>query len=165
MGHHPVSVPWQARDGQEIMRPEDNKIERGFSDEQCAFINKNVGVSRRTLRDVAELFNKAFQLKLSYEEFIGLRADAISNNRCKTTYFRNYFKGENSSERELRKQKFVLKSRITGGCQYQLADDEAACGSATTGRFCEKHVRLGHKRQADTRRGIDYIDSSLGKYG
>ena len=165
MGHHPVTVPWITRDGQEILRPNSRLEGMRFTDEQCVFVNDNVGVSRRTLKDVATMFNKTFAMNISYENFLELRADAIASGRCKTTYFRNYFKGENSSERELRRQKTVLKSRMTGGCQYQASHDEMACGAATNGRYCEAHVRSGYQHSHGASRGADYIDSSLGKYG
>ncbi len=165
MGHHPVSAPWNTGDGQEILQSKIKQDGNKLTDEQCAFINDNVGVSRRTLSDVADMFNQAFGSSISYEVFLQLRADAIESGRCKTTYFRNYFKGENSSERELRKQQTVVRSRIIGGCQFQISPDEKVCGAATNGRFCEAHVRSGYKRNQDANRGGDYIDSSLGKYG
>ena len=162
MGHHPDNVSWTTRDDKARLRS--NQLEK-LTDEQCNFINNNVGVSRRTLRDVSLMFNEKFETKIEYSEFLRLRSEAISAGRCRTTYFRNYYKGENSSERELRKQKSVLKSRLIGGCQYQDLKSNEACGVKTTGRYCEAHVRAGHKPRQDTRRGADYIDSSLGKYG
>jgi len=159
MGHHPKSAEWDRLSGN------GKPAQSTLSGAQCKFINENVGVSRRTLRDVCELFNSEFETHISYEEFMALRADAIADGRCRTTYFRNYFKGENSSERELRQQTPVLKARITGGCQYKSDIMKTACGNTTQGRFCEIHARTGYKRNAGTLRGRDYIDSTLGKYG
>ncbi len=159
MGHHPKTAAWETSGGTvKAARPK-------LTDKQCAFINDNVGISRRTLRDVCNLFNAAFDTAYSYEAFLEARADAIHAGRCRTTYFRNYFKGENSSERQLRLQRPVLHSRLIGGCQYQLSAKGHACGAETSGRFCENHVRLGHVRDDDASRGYCYIDSSLGKYG
>ena len=159
MGHHPKSAEWDKLGG-------NGKLARlALSATQCKFINENAGVSRRTLRDVCNLFNAEFKTNLSYEEFMSLRADAIADGRCRTTYFRNYFKGENSSERELRRQTPVLKARITGRCQFKSDVMTSVCGAETQGRFCEKHARAGYRHYSGTLRGREYLDSTLGRYG
>jgi len=159
MGHHPKTAAWEASGG--TVKAARFKL----TETQCAFINDNVGISRRTLRDVCNLFNVAFDTAYSYEAFLEARADAINDGRCRTTYFRNYFKRENSSERQLRIQKPILRSRLVGACQYQDGLEGQACGAETSGRFCETHVRLGHIKDDNASRGYCYIDSSLGKYG
>lgn len=159
MGHHPKTAAWDSCGGMvKAARPK-------LTNKQCAFINDNVGISRRTLRDVCNLFNEAFDTAFSYEAFLEARAGAINDGRCRTTYFRNYFKGENSSERQLRIQKPILRSRLVGACQYQDSESDRVCGAKTSGRFCEAHVRSGHVRDDNASRGYCYIDSSLGKYG
>lgn len=136
-----------------------------LNDAHCRFLNDNVGISRRTLRHVHVMFNETFGTALSWHGFMALRSDAIKDGRCKTTYIRNYFKHENSSERELRLQRPFLKSRLTGGCQFQPADNQAACGAPTLGRYCEKHVHAAYGEQDNDPRGKTYVDASLGKYG
>jgi len=159
MGIHPKAATWESAGGNNIAMP------NRFTDAHCAFVNANVGVSRRTIKDVAIMFNDEFGLNWTYDEFVQCRSSAIAEGRCRTTYFRNYFKGENSSERQLRHQKGVIVSRLTGGCQYQDDLSSAACQAPTSGRYCEKHVRMGHAAATSASRGGDYIDSSLGKYG
>lgn len=136
-----------------------------LTDAQCQFLDENIGISRRTLRHVHEMFNTRFKTSLSWEQFMALRTDAIREGRAKTTYLKHYYKNENSSERELRRQKPFLKSRITGGCQYKPADKSTACGAPTTGRYCEAHVQAAFNDGAAPQRGMSYLDSSLGKYG
>jgi len=165
MGHHPTSAAWLPGSGNTTSLPEDKPSGYRLSDAQCAFINANVGVSRRTLRDVCNMLNDKFELGLSFEAFSKSRADAIAEGRCRSTYFRNYFKGENSSERELRRQKPLLISRLTGGCQFKAAEESMACGKATSGRYCEAHARAGHIPAHTNNRGTEYIDSTLGRYG
>lgn len=159
MGQHPEAATWNTMGGTKTA------VCQRFTDEQCAFLNANVGISRRTLKHVCAMINDKFGLELSYEAFTQMRADALADGRCRTTYFRNYYKGENSSERELRLQKPVLKSRLLGGCQFRTDAMEEACGLATAGRYCEAHVRAGYKPNRSASRGGAYVDSSLGKYG
>jgi len=136
-----------------------------LNDEQCRFLNDNLGISRRPLRHVHIEFNQKFGTALTWHSFMALRSDAIKDGRCKTTYIRNYHKAENSSERELRLQRPLLKSRITGGCQFQPVDGSAACGAPTLGRYCEKHAHAAFGEQNSEQRGQSYLDASLGKYG
>jgi len=159
MGHQPNSAVWNNNGGHY------NRMHDRLTDEQCQFLNENVGISRRTLRDVHEMFNKQFTTDFTWIQFKDLRASAIAEGRCRTTYFRNYFKGENSSEKELRLQKPFLKSRWAGGCQYKPAHHDYACGAPTPGRFCEAHVHAAFAEKKTVKRGVSYIDSSLGKYG
>ncbi|NNE58053.1 MAG: hypothetical protein HKN36_08105 [Hellea sp.] len=159
MGHHPGSAAWRAMSGN------DKAARFKLTDKQCEFINNNAGVSRQTLRDVCGMLNAEFGLNLSYEAFVEARATAIEDGRCRTTYLRNYFKSENSSERQLRQQRALLRPRLSGGCQYLSDSNIVACGKPTSGRFCETHVRQGHRIEASNLRGQDYIDSTLGKYG
>ena len=158
MGHHPHSAVWH--DG----GTKKYGLNR-LTDDHCQFLNDNVGISRRTLRHVHEMFNDKFELALGWEQFMALRADAISDGRCRTTYFRNYFKSENSSERELRLQKPFLKSRLVGGCQFRGEGMREACGAETSGRYCERHARIGYGPRTNSGRQKGYIDSTLGKYG
>ncbi len=164
MGQHPEPFAWGNR-GEDRFRMSGH-IPNRLTDEHCQFLDDNVGISRRTLRHVHAMFNERFEMALSWELFTALRKDAIREGRAKTTYMKNYFKNENSSERELRTQRPYLRSRITGGCQFIPAGHKAACGAPTTGRYCETHVHLAFDgdRQA-SKRGISYIDSTLGKYG
>ena len=159
MGQHPHSAVWETRGGQNIC------AQKKLTDEQCRFLDDNIGISRRTLRHVHVMFNERFETALRWQDFMDLRAKAISEGRCRTTYLKHYYKNENSSERELRLQRPILKSRITGGCQFQPREDQPACGAPTQGRYCEKHVHAAFNRQQPSRRGISYVDSSLGKYG
>ena len=159
MGHQPNSVTWETTGGQHIFVP--NQL----SDKQCEFLNSNIGISRRTLRHVHIMFNETFGTTLSWERFMALRGDAIKAGRCRTTYFRNYYKSESSSEKELRIQRPLLKARLTGGCQYQLDKTRGTCGAPTLGRYCEAHVHMAFDEKPTAKRGLSYVDSSLGKYG
>ena len=159
MGQHPHSAVWETDGGQQYCIP--NRL----SDEHCQFLNDNVGISRRTLRHVHIMFNEKFGMTLRWDIFMALRADAIREGRARTTYFRNYYKNENSSERELRLQRPFLKSRLTGGCQYKPINQQAACGAPTVGRYCEKHVHAAYAEEETAKRGVSYLDTSLGKYG
>ncbi len=165
MGYQPASATGNSDGGNHQAMPENQAITFRLNDAQCDYINANVGVARQTLKDVAAKLNQKFGLHLSYEQFVESRAAAISEGRCRTTYFRNYYKGENSSEKELRKQRSVLLTRLTGGCQFQNDQDSPPCGAPTMGRFCETHVRAGHIPAGSNLRGQDYIDSTLGRYG
>lgn len=159
MGQHPRAAVWDASGGQNICA-----LKR-LTKEQCQFLDSNIGISRRTLRHVHVMFNDKFETDLNWERFMTLRADAISEGRCKTAYIKHYYKNENSSERELRLQRPVLKSRIIGGCQFQPVQDRPACGAPTLGRYCEKHVHAAYSNRQRSKRGLSYVDSSLGKYG
>lgn len=159
MGHQPHSAAWYDRGGQQF------HTSRRLTDEQCQFLNDNVGISRRTLRHVHVMLNEKYGLALSWDEFQSIRARAIMEGRCRTTYFRHYYKNENSSERELRLQRPFLNSRITGGCQYRPDGYGTACGAPTVGRFCETHVHAAFDEKPPGRMGLRNIGRSMGKYG
>lgn len=159
MGQHPQAAVWETSGGQNT-----SALKR-LTDEQCRFLDSNIGISRRTLRHVHEMFNDKFGTELNWDRFMALRAEAISDARCRTAYIKHYYKNENSSERQLRQQRPILKSRLTGGCQYQSASDKPACGAPTLGRYCEDHVHAAYSEHERSKRRLSYVDSSLGKYG
>lgn len=157
MGQHPQPAVWD-NGGQHI-----RMLER-LTDEQCRFLDDNVGISRRTLRHVHGMFNDKFGTRLSWLEFNRLRKEAIHEGRARTTYLKHYYKNENSSERELRLQRPILKSRIVGGCQYLASGAKMACGAETPGRYCEAHAHAAFgEKPAENR--YTSLDRSLGKYG
>ncbi len=158
MGQHPEPAVWQ--DGGDRFRV----LER-LTDEQCAFLDANVGISRRTLRHVHVMFNEQFKTELSWLDFYRLRKEAIQEGRARTTYLKHYYKNENSSERTLRVQRPLVRSRIVGGCQYLAPGSQRACGAETPGRYCELHAHaaFGEKPSPPTR--FSGLDKSLGKYG
>lgn len=158
MGQHPEPVVW--KDGGQRFR----MLER-LTDEQCLFLDANVGISRRTLRHVHVMFNERFDTKLNWQDFYRLRKEAIQDGRARTTYLKHYYKNENSSERELRLQRPVLKSRIIGGCQYIAPGARAACGAETPGRYCEAHAHAAFGKDNAVVNRISGLDQSLGKYG
>ena len=136
-----------------------------FSDDQCRFLNENIGVSRRTLKDVLHLFNAKYGCSIGFQQFQKARLDAIDEGRCRTTYVRNYYKSENTSDRQLREQKPVIRARLTQKCQYWNNQKKAVCGADTPGRFCENHAAMAHKSKTSPVRGPHSIDGSLGRYG
>lgn len=158
MGQHPEPAVWN--DGGQQFRVLDK-----LTDEQCRFLDSNIGISRRTLRHVHVMFNAEFETDLAWYDFLRLRKDAIREGRARTTYLKHYYKNENSSERELRLQRPLLKSRIVGGCQYLGPDAQRACGAETPGRYCEAHANAAFANGPTTQSRHLGLDQSLGKYG